>query len=273
MTKMTNAQQFANNQMKEICVLRMKDMHKEFLEYQDCIIKDVLKKAEKEVAKKVIHSLDKIKKLLHYLVDKECELAIPNERNRSKNMGLSRAEFKEGVRKLKQGDEYIIEKIFLAHYNQCVKFLVYNNTCDDMDAGESFMEALYEIRTDLIKEKISYGNLHNYITVRAKMKLTKILKKKKKHDAIDGKDIQDEEHIQNDIEEKEIIMILTKAIERLCDRCQKIIRLKYYEELKFDEIAELMNIKSGTAKKAAFDCRTKLRKYLGEDFNNKFFRI
>lgn len=267
---MTNVQQFANNQLMQICILQMEQRHIDFLDYKECIINDVLKKSEKEIAKQELTSLDRIKPLLFSLLNKECKLAIPNKENRSKNMGLSRAEFKDGIKKLKENDEYIIEKIFLAHYSQCVGYLMANNRCDDIDAGESFMEALYEIRNDLKKDKIFYGNLYNYITVRAKMKLTKIIKKKDNFASLDNKDFPDKEHIQDDIEEKELTIILSKAIERLCDRCRKIIRLKYFEELRYDKIGELMNMKPNTAKKAAFDCKKKLRKYLGEDFYKKF---
>ena len=87
-----------------------------------------------------------IKKELLSLVKKECKLAEPSPENRQKNLGLSRSEFKNLCTLLKQGDEKLIEKVYLAHFKQCKNYLIFKEAAGPEEAHNCSMDALYEIR-------------------------------------------------------------------------------------------------------------------------------
>ena len=138
-------------------------------------------------------------------------------------------------------------------------------------AHESTLEALLEIRKDLIGEKIFYGNLAYYFTARAKSKLYKAnLKQKESYSSIDGMEFVDDEQIEKNIHEDQLRNLLKEALSKLCDNCQDILKQYYYEELTLKEIAVLMNKKHDAIRQEARRCRNKLKNLLGEKFYQRF---
>jgi len=62
---------------------------------------------------------DRITKYLH----KECKSFLPTEANKKRNLNLTQQEFKQLVKDLQNGDETLIEKMYLAHFGKCIAFL------------------------------------------------------------------------------------------------------------------------------------------------------
>lgn len=241
---------------------------------KNSIAKDVLKKLYKKVTNdnsNVDLSIIELEKEMLILGEKECKLALPTEENKQKNMGLTRQAFKDYVDQLKNGNEDLIEKVYLSHFEKCVRFLMFQFNSSYEDAYESSLDALFEIRKDLINDKIFYGNLAYYFTTRAKSKLYKAnLKTKLPLASIEGKEFVDDASIEQSVHEDQLKQIIADALDQLCDDCRSIIKQYYYEELSFKEIALKMDKKHDAIRQEARRCRNKLRKYLGEKFYQQF---
>jgi len=238
------------------------------------ILTDVFLKFRKQICKDSFDLANfDFKEQLLFLFTAECQLAIPNDEITEKNLNLSRKEFKSLLQQLRQGDETLIEKIYLSHFKKCIKYLVYQCQSNFDDAYASSMEALLEIRKDLIKGKIFYGNLDFYFTRRAKNKWFKLkIKQNKLQDgtAIEDIDVEDQEYIESDIYATELKELVSEAIKKLCGDCKGIVRMYYFEEISLKEIAEMMDKTHAAIRKQVTRCRDKLRTHLGEDFYKKF---
>ncbi|MEL6865860.1 MAG: hypothetical protein AAFP19_15650, partial [Bacteroidota bacterium] len=180
-----------------------------------------------------------VDKELRLLTKKECKLAEPTNENRQKNLGLTRAEFKALRQQLKLGEETLIEQAYLSHFKQCLNFLVFRESAEQEVAYNCTMDALYEIRKDLLKGRIFYGNLAYYFTYRAKKKLYKYrIQQKEPTLSLSGLDFEDEEKTEADLVQKELAALVSTAIQQLCRDCQLIIKSFYYDDQSLKEIAE-----------------------------------
>ena len=238
------------------------------------VLTDVFLKLRKQICKKDFDLANfDLKENLLFLFTGECQLAIPSKEITAKNLNLSRKEFKVLLEKLRNGDEALIEKIYLSHFKKCIQYLVYQCKSTFDDAYSSSMEALLEIRQDLIKGKIFYGNLDFYFTKRAKNKWYKLKIKQNRINAdmtVEDFDIEDEEYIEADIHANELRELVGEAIKKLGVDCRGIVRMYYFEEISLKEIAEMMNKTHAAIRKQVTRCRDKLRAHLGEDFYKKF---
>lgn len=212
-----------------------------------------------------------VKKELWSLAKKECKLAEPTKENRQKNLGLSRAEFKNLCLLLKQGDETLIEKVYLSHFKQCMNYLIFKEDANPDEAHNCSMDALYEIRKDLLKDKIFYGNLAYYFTYRAKSKLYKWrVRKKESPLPLNGLDFEENEKTETELIKAELSDLLSQAMSKLCHDCTSIIKSFYYEDKSLKEIAEKMGKSHAAIRKQTTRCRDKLRNFLGENFYKQF---
>jgi len=202
----------------------------------------------------------------------ECESTLPTERNIKNNLGLTKTAFKELINQLKAGDETIIEQVYLSHFEKCVAIVVKHSSCSKELAYECTMDALIEIRTDLQNEKISYGNLESYFTSRAMNKFYKRAKKKKiaEQPLPEGMEFYSDDLGKDSLIEKELNGLVRGAIKKLCEECQYILHLFYYQDLKMNEIGNQMNKSHEAVRKQASRCREKLKNYLGEKFYEQF---
>ena len=237
------------------------------------ILEDVFRKFQQQVKKwEPGHEVMDVNAALRSLIRKECKLAEPSKENRKKNLGLSRFEFKNLCVLLKEGKETLIEKVFLSHFKQCVNYLIFNEHAAPDEAHNCSMDALYEIRKDLLKDKILYGNLAYYFTYRAKSKLYKWRTKQKEAVVLplNGLDFEAEEKTESELIQTELAELVSEVINRLCEECKLIIKSFYYQDKSLKEIAEKMNKSHAAIRKQTTRCRDKLRRFLGEKFYEQF---
>jgi len=238
------------------------------------IVEDVILRLRKQLSKKnYAERVAGVKEQLLKLTSAECQLAQPVPENAQKNLGLTRKEFKTLLAALKNGEEQLIERVYLSHFKRCVQYLVYRCGADYDDAYNCTMDALLEIRKDLVQNRIFYGNLDYYFTNRAKGKLFKLNAKRKgglQAVNIEGMDFEEEERIEEDIVGAEIKELVAQALNKLCGDCRQIIRLYYYEDLSLKEIAANLKKTHQAVRKQATRCRDKLRNHLGEKFYQMF---
>lgn len=236
------------------------------------ILNDVYRKLQKQLLQSNFDSAEfQLEKTLQHLTEAECELASTTEAHRKKNLGLSRTEFKTLCTQLRNGDESLIEKIYLSHFKRCMNYLINHEKTSADYAHTCTIDALLEIRKDLIQNKLFYGNLGYYFTKRAKIKLYKLrVRQKESTMPIDGLQFQDEEKTESDLHQEELKNLIRDAINKLCDDCKNIIKLFYYEEKSLKKIAEQMNKSHAAIRKQTTRCRDKLRGFLGEHFYKQF---
>lgn len=202
----------------------------------------------------------------------ECDASLPTEKNIKNNLGLTKAEFKKLVLRLQEGEETLIEKAYLLHFEKCVAVVAKHTSCTQALAYEAVMDALIEIRSDLQKDRIRYGNLESYFTSRAVNKFYKRNKKKKIKTGplVEGLEFIDDTAQKDRLVEKELNQIVRQGIEKLGRECQEILHLFYYQDLKMTEIGEQLNKSHEAVRKQASRCRGKLKKYFGKDFYKQF---
>jgi len=202
----------------------------------------------------------------------ECEASLPTEDNIQRNFGLTKTAFKNAVNQLKNGNEYLIEKVYLAHLEKCMAIIVKQTGCSKEIAYDCTIDALLEIRIDLKKERIRYGNLQSYFTTRAINKYYKSEQKKKIHvvQLPETVEFYDEQEDTDELMEREFREIVRDAVKKLCDDCSYLLRQFYFEETKMLDIAKQMNKSHQAVRKQASRCREKLKNYIGEKFYQQF---
>ena len=238
------------------------------------ILVDVFLKFKKQFCKKEFpKNITAVKEQIISLTHAECALALPSKENQQKNLNLSRKEFKRLLLLLQQGNEELIERVYLTRFKKCINYLLYSCGSNYDDAYSSTIEALMEIRKDLVQGKIFYGNLDYYFTKRAKSKWYKMHLKKnpvQQAGSLEGLDFEEEEKIESEIYTRELKVLVGNALQKLCGDCKKIIRQYYYEELSLKDIANSMDKSHEAVRKQATRCRDKLRNHLGERFYQQF---
>jgi len=156
----------------------------------------------------------------------------------SKNFGLTKEDFDQLVKALQQGDDQLFERIYLQHFDKSIQYLINHCGADYEGAYSSTMDALLEIRKDLIHEKIEYGNLAYFFTYRAKKKFSKKGKLFNVSDTPD-ENTADNIDIAQDIVTKEMVDLIGQALNRLGEECRKLVKLYYYDNMTWPQIARL----------------------------------
>ena len=70
--------------------------------------------------------------------------------------------------------------------------------------------------------------------------------------------------MENDVERKEQMLHLRKAIAQLEEPAKSVVEYRLYSELSYAEIAKLLNIREGTASVMFNRAKTKICSYLKE---------
>lgn len=235
------------------------------------------------VVRRVRHSIKKMEapfkeydlfdKAVQYLKI-ECDASLPTPENLEKNFGLTKTAFNNAVDQLNQGNEDLIKKVYLKHFEKCVATVSKQTNCGKRIAYDCTVDALLEIRSDLLKGRIRYGNLQSYFITRSFSKYYKRERKKKIEvvpfpEIIDFYNPHDD---KDDLVEKEFKEIVRNAVKNLCDDCAFLLRQFYFEDANMQEIADQMNKSNEAVRKQASRCREKLKKLIGEKFYQQFLK-
>ena len=90
-----------------------------------------------------------------------------------KNLHLTQQQFKLLLRRLKKGDEFLFEKIFIHLFERNVNLIKRKYQAQHEDAYDCVMWATMKMREMLLEDKIKYGNINSYFT---RIALTRFLK-------------------------------------------------------------------------------------------------
>ena len=173
-----------------------------------------------------------------------------------KNFGLEVTEFEHLLEQLRQGDESLFEKAFLSQFDECCQYLIKEDKASPTAAYDAAMDALLSLRTGLIRENISYGNLRFLYTRMARQHFYKATNATLPTEDVDPLllEITTEETIDEDV-----YTDLTKAWAQLGADCRKLLQNLYYREQKMVSIAEAMARTPAAVRKQKQRCIAVLR--------------
>ena len=167
--------------------------------------------------------------------------------NRKSRLSLSASNEKEIVRNIRNGDPYAFRTLFKRYYKSLVKYAF--RFTQDVQTAEDIVSDVYlkiwEKRSELnIRGSIKaymYKMTHNYSINYLKKNKREATESWQLHLATEQVTFADE-HLQLDELKKHI----EKAINELPERTREVFTMHRYDNLKYSEIAEVLNIKEGT---------------------------
>ena len=199
---------------------------------------------------------------------------ILNSNQNDESMSVSDPEIVSAIR---QGDEAAFEKTFRTYYSRLCKYA--NSLLKDSDEAEEVVQTVFltiwEKRADLeitfsIKAYL-YRAVHNHCLNRFKHAAIKEAHKEYSEHFIP----QSYESVTQAIHASELEEQIEHAVNRLPVQCQKAFRMSRFEELKYQEIAERLDISIKTVEnqigKALRILRVELADYLPSVFISLFF--
>lgn len=177
---------------------------------------------------------------------------------KQKNFNLTEDEFKTLCIELKNGDESLFEKIFLAHFADCISFLKSKFRMQHEVAYDVTMDTLLDFRVAILRDKISYGNIRFLFTRMASQKYIRSQRKE-----IVTQEIQSDTDLLLSGDESPVdaddLVYLDKAWAKLGEGCQQLLKSFYYDKVKLSEIAAYMEKSAPAARKQKERCLNLLR--------------
>lgn len=157
----------------------------------------------------------------------------------------------------KKSKEKIIEELLLNNYNQYFR-LAYNYVHNDDDAADIVQNGAYKaIKNSSSLKEESYAATWLY---RIMLNETFTFFKQRKIESIDS--VTEEPGSEDSYEDID----LKRALERLTEEERMIVELKYFEELKLEEIAAIMDENVNTIKSRLYRSIRKLKIQLEDDW-------
>ena len=183
----------------------------------------------------------------------------------------------ELIKNAQHGDMASFEKLIYT-YDRNVLSLAYSYTNDQEDAKDVYQDVFLRVFKGLKKFEFRSEFSTWLYRITVNVALTHKTKKGKyayasldeehtdaegetrfAYEAIADDSSSDERAISSDISQN-----IKQAIEKLSPQQKMVFTLKHFEEYKINEIAEMMNISTGTVKNYLFNATLKMREYLKE---------
>lgn len=162
------------------------------------------------------------------------------------------------IKQAKQGNKESLLKLVMAQERDYYKlaYVYMKNPDDSMDAMQDMIVILYEKISKLKKDDSFYSWSKTILVNLCKRRL----KEKGKLISID--DIK-EECIDNIYDNSEESIVLEKYLSKLSYQHSEIIKLKYFLDLDYESISEMLKIPLGTVKSRLSIGMKKLKESLG----------
>jgi len=184
---------------------------------------------------------------------------IGSEKEKEKNFGLSRAAFEELQQSLRDGDQRLYEKIFLAHFAGCVNFLEIRDKVSKREAYDATMTTMARFCELLAAGKIRYGNMRYLFTRMARQAHQRTVKRQSIFTEMpeqaylipeEGPEFPDEE-----------FAVMERAFRFLGRNCQELLKNFYFRNRTLKEIAETENRSAVAVRKQKSRCVATLKRY------------
>lgn len=167
-------------------------------------------------------------------------------------------DFEVLVKKARQGDKDALVQLIMAQKQDYYKlaYVYMQNQEDALDAMEDMIVLLYE-NIHSLKREAAFYSWSKTILVNC---CRKSLRKRKK---VIFLDTLPEEASQEVIQSKDDQMLVEKYLSQLPARQQEVLRLRYFLDLDYQSMAELLKIPLGTVKSRLSTGLKQLQKSMG----------
>lgn len=147
------------------------------------------------------------------------------------------------VKKAKQGDKEALIQLVMRRKQEYYRlaYIYVGNQEDALDAMEDMIVIIYENIAKLKKDE-SFYTWSKTILVNCCKKITNNSRKIISFETIE------ELAVQGDFEQKNDQIVLEKYLLKLSDKHQEVIRLRYFLDLDYQAIADILKIPLGTVK-------------------------
>jgi len=178
-----------------------------------------------------------------------------------KNFGLTALEFDDLCIKLQEGNELLFETAFMTHFELAMKYLMRKNGATHNDAYDVVMDVLIEFRKRILDNKVKYGNL--------KFMFTQMCVQRYKREKSKKLDVEEYAHIiqHESFIDEEVFTLLDKAMDKLGEQCQKIIRDVYHTKISYKKMEKKYKKTAANLRKQKERCLTKLKMNLRQSLN------
>ncbi len=172
--------------------------------------------------------------------------------------------FNEMLALIKKNDAATLKQLYKTNFSK-VKGYVYKNNGDEQQAKDVYQEAFVAMWRNIKDDKFSAEGetaINGYLFKIAKYKwLDHVRSARYKNTTFINREI---EYDEPDIEENEMqsrkIKIIMDSISNLGERCQLLMKLFYFEQKPFKEIAKIMAMDEASARNAKYRCQEQLKK-------------
>jgi RNA polymerase sigma factor (sigma-70 family) len=166
------------------------------------------------------------------------------------------------VKKAKKGDKDALVKLIMDKKQDYYKlaYVYLKNKEDALDAMEDMIVILYE-NIYKLKNNDSFYSWSKTILVNC---CKKILKENKKIVYID---YTDDLSYEEDLDKNDDKMLLEKYLSQLGEKHQEVIKLRYFLDLEYKDISDILKIPLGTVKSRISNGINILRSKFGGDNN------
>ncbi len=166
------------------------------------------------------------------------------------------------VKKAKKGDKDALVELVMEQKNDYYKlaYVYVKNKEDALDAIEDMIVILYE-NIYKLKKNDSFYSWSKTILVNC---CRKILRQRKKIVPIDS--IEELSH-EGDFENENNKILLDKYLSELGEKHQEVIKLRYYLDLEYKTIADILKIPLGTVKSRISQGLKKLEEKFGGEYS------
>lgn len=146
--------------------------------------------------------------------------------------------------------EKIVEEMLLQNYNKYYR-LAYSYVHNEADASDIVQNGAYKaiLKAETLKKKEFAGTWVYRIMLN---EIFDFCRKEKQNTFAELPTDEGKEDIYEDVD-------LKKALNKLAPEEKAVVELRYYEDLKLEEIAELLNENLSTVKSRLYRCMKKLR--------------
>ncbi len=164
------------------------------------------------------------------------------------------------VRKAKQGDKDALVQLIMGKKEEYYRlaFVYMKNKEDSLDAISDMIIILYE-KIHQLKNKGAFYSWSKTILVNC---CKKLLKDKRK---VVSLDVIEEDSCEAGLKEKEEQILVEEHLSKLNDIHQEVIKLRYFLDLDYKTISDILKIPLGTVKSRISIGLEKLKESLGGD--------
>ncbi len=172
--------------------------------------------------------------------------------------------FNEMVALIKKNDAATLKQLYIKNFPK-VKRYIFKKSGDEQQAKDLYQEAFIEMWRNIKQNKFSAESetaIQGYLFQIAKYKwLNQVHSARYKNTTFINREIEyDEPEVEEFEMQNRKIKIIMHSINNLGERCQLLMKLFYFEQKPFKEIAKIMAMDEASAHNAKYRCQEQLKK-------------